>query len=49
MDKVTKEALDLVQGNGIVFIDELDKIAGSEGKRRGCVARRRAARYTSDS
>ncbi|OPZ65795.1 MAG: ATP-dependent protease ATPase subunit ClpY [Candidatus Aerophobetes bacterium ADurb.Bin490] len=29
MDKVTKEALDLVQGNGIVFIDELDKIAGS--------------------
>lgn len=29
MDKVTKEALELVQGNGIVFIDELDKIASS--------------------
>ena len=31
MDKVTKEALELVQGNGIVFIDELDKIASSNG------------------
>ena len=27
MDKVTTEALDLVQQNGIVFIDEIDKVA----------------------
>jgi ATP-dependent HslUV protease ATP-binding subunit HslU len=30
MDKVIKEALDRVQQSGILFIDELDKIAGRE-------------------
>ena len=29
-DKVIREAIDLVEQNGIVFIDELDKIAGRE-------------------
>ncbi len=31
MDHITKEALDRVERNGIVFLDELDKIAGREG------------------
>jgi ATP-dependent HslUV protease ATP-binding subunit HslU len=31
MDQITKEALDRVERNGIVFLDELDKIAGREG------------------
>jgi ATP-dependent HslUV protease ATP-binding subunit HslU len=31
MDQVTKEALDRVERNGIIFLDELDKIAGREG------------------
>ncbi len=31
-DKVTREALDRVQHSGIVFIDELDKIAGPNSK-----------------
>lgn len=30
MDKVTKEAVDNVENNSIVFIDELDKVAGRE-------------------
>jgi len=30
MDKVTKEALDRVEQSGIVFLDEIDKIAGRE-------------------
>jgi ATP-dependent HslUV protease ATP-binding subunit HslU len=30
MDKVIKEALDRIQQSGIIFIDELDKIAGRE-------------------
>jgi ATP-dependent HslUV protease ATP-binding subunit HslU len=30
MDKVTKEALERVEQSGIVFLDELDKIAGRE-------------------
>lgn len=33
MDRVIPQALDLVQNNGIVFLDEMDKIA--EGKDRG--------------
>ncbi len=32
MDAATKEALDRVQNSGIVFIDEIDKIAGTSGK-----------------
>ncbi len=32
MDKVTKEALERVQQSGIVFIDEIDKVASRSGK-----------------
>ncbi len=31
MDKVTREALERVQESGIVFIDEIDKVAGGAG------------------
>ncbi len=31
MERVTREALERAQGAGIVFIDEIDKIAGREG------------------
>jgi ATP-dependent HslUV protease ATP-binding subunit HslU len=31
MDRVVREALDRAQGSGIIFIDEIDKIAGREG------------------
>ncbi len=31
MDKVVKEAIRLTEQNGIIFLDEIDKIAGSEG------------------
>ncbi len=32
MDQVTREALDRLETSGIVFVDELDKIAGRESK-----------------
>lgn len=35
MDAVVKEALDKVQEEGIVFIDELDKIASADGQKYG--------------
>jgi ATP-dependent HslUV protease ATP-binding subunit HslU len=35
MDNVIKEAVDKVQNSGIVFIDEIDKIAGNNGKQSG--------------
>jgi len=38
-DKIVQTALDLVQQNGIVFIDEVDKIAVSQGNRGGDVSR----------
>ena len=31
MDQVTRQAVDRVEQNGIVFLDEIDKIAGREG------------------
>jgi ATP-dependent HslUV protease ATP-binding subunit HslU len=31
MDQVTRVALDRVESNGIIFLDEIDKIAGREG------------------
>lgn len=31
MDQVTREALERVERNGIIFLDEIDKIAGREG------------------
>lgn len=38
-DKLTQAALDLVQQNGIVFIDEVDKIAARQDARGGDVSR----------
>ncbi len=38
-DKVTQNALDLVQQNGIVFLDEVDKIAARQDARGGDVSR----------
>ncbi|MEX2116297.1 MAG: ATP-dependent protease ATPase subunit HslU [Bacteroidota bacterium] len=35
MDKVMQEALHRVENSGIVFIDEIDKIAGSRGQQSG--------------
>jgi ATP-dependent HslUV protease ATP-binding subunit HslU len=35
MDNVIKEAIEKVQNSGIVFIDEIDKIAGGNGKQSG--------------
>jgi ATP-dependent HslUV protease ATP-binding subunit HslU len=31
MDKVTKQAIQRVEGSGIIFLDEIDKIVGSNG------------------
>jgi ATP-dependent HslUV protease ATP-binding subunit HslU len=31
MDKVTKQAIQRVEGSGIIFLDEIDKIVGSHG------------------
>ena len=49
MERVVREALDRAQNAGIIFIDEIDKIAGRDGRsgpRR--LARRRAARPPPD-
>ncbi len=35
MDEVIKNAIDKVQNSGIVFIDEIDKVAGGHGKSQG--------------
>jgi len=35
MDRITKEAVRRAEQNGIIFIDELDKVAGREGGGRG--------------
>lgn len=38
-DKLTHEAIELVENHGIVFLDEIDKIAGREGRSGGDVSR----------
>ena len=45
-EKVAKEAIAAAEKNGIVFIDEIDKICRPRGRalRRRCQPRRRAAR-----
>ena len=44
-DQLVQEAIKAVEQNGIVFLDEIDKIAGREGRmRRRRLARGRAAR-----
>ncbi|NIQ38374.1 MAG: ATP-dependent protease ATPase subunit HslU [Proteobacteria bacterium] len=39
MDKVTKKAIERVEQSGIIFLDEIDKIAGREGTRGPDVSR----------
>ena len=54
MDQVTRIALERVERSGIVFLDEIDKIAGREGghgpgcEPRGCAARHSAYRGRHD-
>ena len=49
MDQVTRLALERVESSGIIFLDEIDKIAGREGRPwTGCEPRRRAARHPAD-
>ncbi len=49
MEQVTRVALERVERNGIIFLDEIDKIAGREvGARPGCQPRGRAARHSAD-
>ena len=44
-DAIVRDAVAEVESNGIVFLDEIDKICAREGRRRGrCVARGRPAR-----
>ena len=48
MDQVNRVAVERVESNGIVFLDEIDKIAGREGcARPRRLARRRPARHPS--
>ncbi len=47
MDLVTDEAIANAEQNGIIFIDEIDKIA-SGSRMSGCFQRRRAERYSSN-
>ena len=48
MEAVAHEAITRAEQSGIVFIDEIDKIAGREIARAGRLARRRAARPAAD-
>jgi len=48
MDHVTRTAIDRVENSGIVFLDEIDKIAGGRAAWSGCFARRGAARHSAD-
>lgn len=50
MDEVIREAIEKAEQDGIVFIDEIDKIAGNDRRKRaGCFARGRAEGYSADS
>ena len=47
MDQVTRVALERVESSGIIFLDEIDKIAGREARpRSGRQPRGRAARHS---
>ena len=47
MDQVTRVAIERVERSGIIFLDEIDKIAGREARPRpGRQPRRRAARHS---
>lgn len=35
MEQITREAIDVTESSGIIFLDEIDKIAGSEGRSGG--------------
>ena len=49
MDQVTRVALERVERNGIIFLDEIDKIAGRESRPRSRrQPRGRAARHSAD-
>ena len=49
MDQVTRTAVERAEQMGIIFIDEIDKIAGARVRARaGRIARRRAARHSAD-
>ena len=49
MEHVTRLAVERVENSGIVFLDEIDKIAGREGGHGPDISRRRrAARYPAD-
>ena len=49
MDSVARTAVERVEQAGIIFVDEIDKIAGREGSARaGRQPRRRAARHPAD-
>ncbi len=48
MDAVTEEALRRAEQDGIIFIDEIDKVAGRSSQRPGREPRRRAARHSAD-
>ena len=50
MEKVTSDALSLTENMGIIFLDEIDKIASGNKNDHGDVARHGSSkRFTSDS